>query len=51
MEVSSKYLSATTKTLLALMPLYLGERLGLVAIVVASREAKKTSHQVRHHTK
>ena len=30
MEVSTKYLSATTWTLLARMPLYFGERLGLV---------------------
>ena len=35
------------RTLLARMPLYFGERLGLVAIVVASREARKASNNVK----
>ena len=29
------------------MPLYFGERLGLVAIVVASREARKATNNVK----
>ena len=43
-DMGQKYWSATTrKTSMALMPLCFGERLGLVTVVVASREAVKTS--------
>ena len=38
------YLSATTwSTLLVLMPMYLGERIGMVTMVAASREAGMTA--------
>ena len=47
MEVSTRYLSARTRKLLARMRLYCGERLGLVAMMVASRQAKKASNNVR----
>ena len=48
MEVSMKYLSATTtRTLLARMPLYFGVRLGLAAMVVAPRKARKASNKVK----
>ena len=43
MEVSTKRLSAPARTLLALMPLYFGERL---AMVVASKGARK--HQTKY---
>ena len=46
MTVSTKHLSATTRMLLTRMPLYFGVRLGLVAMVVASRVARKASNKV-----
>ena len=44
--MSTTFLSATTVTLLARMPLCCGERLGLAVMVVASREDVKTSNKV-----
>ena len=46
-EVITKYSSATTRKLSARMPLPFGERLGLVAMVVASRESRKASNKIK----
>ena len=53
MEVSTKYLTASTRTLLALMPLYFGERLVRVAMVVgrnASNQTESAAYTAMHNT-
>ena len=47
MGMSTTYLTATTRTSLVWMPLYFGESLGMVAMMVASREARKASSNVK----